>query len=98
MNTTETAAPAARRTLAEVYNLRLVRGTTGTVHAGQEVEELVGDFTVAYELRFAAGITRTVTKKACGYDPNTFRRVTGTGRTEAEVTCKKCLKVLASRD
>jgi len=71
-----------------------MRGTTGTVHAAREIEQEILNFnTAVYAERFT-GKFRTVTIKACGSDANTMRRTSGVGNTQAEVTCKKCLKVL----
>ena len=81
---------------AAFWNLRIARGTTGTVHAAREVQTEILDFNApTVEARFT-GRFRTETIKACGFDPNTFRRVGSVGSTEAEVTCKKCLKVLGA--
>jgi hypothetical protein len=86
------AAPAAR------YPLRLVRGTTGTVHAGREYEAEVLDFSAPTVEARHTGRFQTRTEKACGFDSNTMRRISGTGVGDAgaEVTCKKCIKVLAN--
>lgn len=79
------------------FPLRVVRGTTGTVHAAREVEMEIMRFDVATVAERYTGTYRTVLVKACGADSNTLRRVAGVSATEAaEVTCKKCLKVLAS--
>jgi hypothetical protein len=82
-------------TETSTYPIRLMRGTTGTVHAGREVQKEILDFNAPYAQRWT-GKFETQVEKACGYDPNTLRRVAGVGRVDADVTCKKCLKVLAS--
>lgn len=61
----------------ERYPLRLARSTTGTVHAGVDVE-LGG---------------RQLTVKACGFDSSTWTRYAGVQATERPVTCRKCLAV-----
>lgn len=75
------------------YPLRVQRGTTGTVHAAREIEVEILDFNKPADQR-RTGKYRTDMIKACGFDPNTFRRVAGTSTTTADVTCKKCLKVM----
>lgn len=76
------------------YPLRIARSTTGVVHAARETVEPVLDFTKPAGER-ETGETRVVIVKACGFDPNTYRRVAGTSSTTAAVTCRKCLAVLA---
>jgi hypothetical protein len=75
------------------WPLRVARATTGTVHAAREVQHEILDFDKPAGER-GTGRFKTVIVKACGFDPNTFRTVAGTGTTEAPVTCKKCLKLL----
>jgi hypothetical protein len=80
----------------DAYPLRLVRGTTGTVHAGREVQREIKDFSIASSNR-GTGKFRTELWKACGFDPNTIMsRTSGVGvETDVEITCKRCLKALA---
>jgi len=71
----------------ETFPLRIVRGTTGTVHAAREVHGVVR----------ATGKAYTRIEKACGWDNQAFgARVGGLLASDAEVTCKKCLKKLDS--
>lgn len=79
---------------AAAYPLRVVRGTTGTVHAAREVEVEILDFNAPTVAERKTGKFKTVLVKACGSDPNTLRVVSGVGSTEAEVSCKKCRKAL----
>lgn len=73
----ETTKAIADQTFAERYPLRLMRSTTGTVHAGVEVE--------------LSGRMHTV--KACGFDSSTWTRYAGVGATELPVSCRKCIAV-----
>jgi len=73
-------------TAATAFPLRIVRGTTGTVHAAREVTGTV----------VATGEEFTRTEKACGWDNGSFgARNGGLLASDAEVTCTKCLKKLA---
>lgn len=82
-------------TTAADWPLRIARTTTGVVHAAREVEVEVLDFNAPTVAARHTGTYRTDVVKACGYEPNTMRRVAGTAGTDAEVTCRKCLKALA---
>jgi hypothetical protein len=77
------------------FPLRVVRGTTGTVHAAREDMHEVLDFTRPADQR-GTGTYRPVIVKACGFDPNTLRRVSSVAGTASEITCKKCLKSMAA--
>lgn len=76
------------------WPLRVARNTTGTVHAAREIQTEILDFDKPAGQR-GTGEYRIITIKACGADSNTLRTVAGTGSTTADVTCKKCLKVVA---
>jgi hypothetical protein len=69
-------------TTAAAFPLRIMRGTTGTVHAAR----------VAVEADWESDYV-----KACGHDSNTMRQNRPARRTDdaAVVTCKKCLKATA---
>lgn len=73
------------------YPLRISRSTTGVVHAAAEIQREIFDYSKPADSR-GTGTFRTVTVKACGAEPNTGRRVSGTNDTAATITCKKCLK------
>jgi hypothetical protein len=79
------------------YPLRLRRGTTGTVHAGKEIQVEIRNFNAPTVAERSTGKFKTITIKACGSDANTLRVTSGTSRSEAEaeVTCKSCLKRLS---
>jgi hypothetical protein len=69
----------------ETFPLRITRATTGTVHAAREHSGVV----------VATGKAFTEIRKACGWDNNGFGVRNGKLLdTDAEVTCKKCLKKL----
>lgn len=79
----------------QTFPLRVARTTTGTVHAAREYQSEILDFNKPYAER-RTGRFETRIAKACGCDPNTWRRVAGTAGTDAPVTCKKCLKIAAN--
>lgn len=91
MDTTQTTAAAA------FYNLRIVRGTTGTVHAAHESQREILDFSKVYTER-GTGRYETILTKACGSDNNSYGARNGATRTvdpTTTVTCQKCAKRLA---
>ena len=72
---------------ASRFPLRIVRGTTGTVHAARELR---GERVIAGKT-YPAVIT-----KACGSDNRTAGARNGRlVASDAEVTCARCLKALA---
>lgn len=79
---------------AKDFPLRISRTTTGVVHAAREQQVEIFDYSKPVEQR-GTGRYRTTIVKACGSDPNTYRRVAGTESVAAEITCRKCLKALA---
>lgn len=94
---TSPATPAQFSQAAnEAYPLRVVRGTTGTIHAAREYQREVLDFNAPTVAERRTGRYETIVAKACGADSHTLRRVSGVGGTDAQarVTCAKCVKHL----